>query len=72
MQNNNHNLKKNIGVRVTEELYNLLNQVCADRGEDVAGFIRRSILKELASLSFLGPEQKKALGVPCVIQEAKP
>jgi hypothetical protein len=57
------NLEKVIGVRVTGELYELLAKVCADRGEDVAGFTRRAILRELAELSFLPPEQKKALGV---------
>jgi hypothetical protein len=59
----NSNLERTIGVRVTEELYVLLNNVCDNRGEDVAGFIRRSILKELATLSYLPDEQKKALGV---------
>lgn len=59
----NSNLERTIGIRVTQELYSLLNKVCDNRGEDVAGFIRRSILKELATLSFLPDEQKKALGV---------
>jgi hypothetical protein len=59
----NSNLEKTIGVRVTEQLYMLLTKVCSNRGEDVSDFIRRAILKELASLSFLDPEQKKALGI---------
>jgi predicted DNA-binding protein len=57
------NLEKVIGIRVTDELYKMLEKVCENRGEDMAGFVRRSILKELATLSFLPPEQKKALGV---------
>jgi predicted DNA-binding protein len=59
----NHNLEKTIGVRVTEELYELLTKVCNNRGEDVAGFIRRAVLRELAELGYLSAEQKKALGV---------
>jgi predicted DNA-binding protein len=59
----NSNLERTLGVRVTEELYQLLSKVCRNRGEDVAGFIRRAILRELAELSFLPEEQKKALGV---------
>jgi len=57
------NLERTIGIRVTEQLYQLLNKVCNNRGEDVAGFIRRTVLKELAELSYLSAEQKKALGV---------
>jgi hypothetical protein len=55
--------EKVVGIRVTKQHYKLLKKVCDSRGEDVAGFIRRSILKELATLSFLPAEQKKALGV---------
>jgi len=57
------NLAKVVGVRVTEELYSLLRIVCEARGEDVSDFIRRAVLKELASLSFLSVDQKKALGI---------
>ena len=59
-----NNLERTIGIRVTEQIYQLLNEVCNNRGEDVAGFIRRTVLKELAELSYLSAEQKKALGVP--------
>ncbi|MEM5831307.1 MAG: hypothetical protein ABIL89_08030 [candidate division WOR-3 bacterium] len=54
---------KYIGVRLTEELYELLKKVCAGRGEDPSDFIRRATLRELASLSILSDEQKKFLGV---------
>jgi len=50
-------------VRVTEDLYSKLKTISAARGEDVSDFIRRAVLKELASLGFLSEEQKKALGV---------
>lgn len=59
----NRNLEKVVGVRVTNKLYELIAKVCENRGEDVSDFIRRSILKELAELSFLPTEQKKALGI---------
>jgi len=52
-----------IGFRVNEELHKLLKRVCEQRGEDVSDFIRRAVLKELANLSFLPEEQKKALGI---------
>jgi hypothetical protein len=55
-------LKKVVGVRVTEDLYSKLSTVSEARGEDVSDFVRRAILKELASLGFLSEEQKKALG----------
>jgi len=58
-----NNLTKVVGVRVTSKLYSLVGKVCENRGEDVSDFIRRAILKELAELSFLPSEQKKALGV---------
>lgn len=52
-----------IGVRISEEDRSLLDQVCKARGEDLSDFVRRSIRKELASLSFLSKDQKKALGI---------
>lgn len=41
----------------------LLKRVCKARGEDLSDFVRRAIYKELANLSFLPEEQKKALGL---------
>jgi hypothetical protein len=41
----------------------LLERVCKARGEDVSDFVRRSVRKELARLSFLSPVEKKALGL---------
>ena len=35
----------------------------SSRGEDVSDFVRRAIKVELAKLSFLSAEEKKALGV---------
>ena len=50
-----------LGVRVEEREKDLLKKVCKARGEDESDFVRRAI-KELAFLSFLTPEEKKALG----------
>jgi len=47
----------------TEEDRKLLKSVCKARGENLSSFIRRSIRKELASLSFYSKDTKKALGV---------
>lgn len=52
-----------IGVRISEEDRELLDLVCEARGEDLSDFVRRSIRKELATLSFLSADQKKALGI---------
>jgi len=52
-----------IGVRINQETRDLLDKVCKARGEDLSDFVRRSVLKELAELSFLPDDQKKALGV---------
>ncbi|RLI19926.1 hypothetical protein DRO54_07380 [Candidatus Bathyarchaeota archaeon] len=56
-------LSQTIGFRISPELHKLLKKVCEARGEDVSDFIRRAVLKELANLSFLPEEQKKALGM---------
>jgi hypothetical protein len=56
-------LNTQIGVRMTDELADLLREVSLARGEDVSDFVRRAILRELAYLSFLPERQKKALGV---------
>ena len=56
-------VKPNNGFRVSPQLYDVLKRVCEARGEDVSDFVRRAVLKELAALSFLPEEQKKALGI---------
>jgi len=56
------NLNKQVGVRFTPELHKLLKQVAEARGEDLSDFIRRAVYKELAELSFLSENMKKALG----------
>ena len=48
---------------MTDELHSQLRTISKARGEDVSDFVRRAILKELANLGFLSPEEKKALGI---------
>lgn len=52
-----------ISIRVLPEHKTLLEKICRSRGEDMSDFIRRALLKELASLDYLTIEEKKALGV---------
>jgi len=40
----------------------LLRKVCQARGENISNFVRRAVKMELARLSFLSDEEKKALG----------
>jgi len=53
----------NIGVRISARDRDLVDKICEARGEDLSDFVRRAIRKELASLSFLPDDEKKALGV---------
>ncbi len=56
-------LNKQIGIRLTPRHYALVREVAKRRGEDVSVFVRRSLLRELAVLSYLSEDEKKALGV---------
>ena len=58
-----HLSNNSVSVRIPEEDKTLLERVCKARVEDVSDFVRRSIRKELASLSFLSHEEKKCLGI---------
>lgn len=50
-------------ARMPRKDVELLKRVAKARGEDLSDFVRRAVYKELADLSFLSEEQKKALGV---------
>lgn len=52
-----------IFARMSPQDIELIKKVSKARGEDLSDFVRRSIYKELANLSFLSDEQKKALGI---------
>ena len=56
-------LSSAIGIRLKKEDKQLLEKVCQARGEDVSGFVRRAIRRELAKLSYFPEETKKALGI---------
>ena len=59
-------LSVTIGVRFQEKDKELLEEVCKARGEDVSDFIRRTVRKELASMSYYSAATKKALGIKVV------
>lgn len=59
MKDNN----KIIAVRFPTADAELLKQVSRDRGQDISDFVRLSVRRELARLSFLSAEEKKALEV---------
>jgi len=50
-------------LRMPREIHERIFQVSEARTETVSSFIRRAILKELASLSYLDDDLKKALGI---------
>jgi hypothetical protein len=60
-----------VGVRFNPKDRALLVRVCRARGEDLSDFVRRSVRKELASLSFLPDEDKKALGLKILPEASK-
>jgi len=51
------------GASFSRKHVDLINKVCEQRGESKSTLFRRAVLRELASLSYLSPEEKKALGV---------
>jgi len=59
----NHELSEMFSIRMTKRDKELLEKICAARGEDPSGFVRRAIRKEFATLSYLPEEEKKALGL---------
>ena len=52
-----------LGAAFPGEKANLIKKVCEQRGESQSNMIRRLVYRELAELSYLSPEEKKALGV---------
>jgi len=56
-------LNRVLGIRFDEETYRLIELVAESQGIDKSDFVRRAVRKELARLSFLPEEQKKALEV---------
>jgi hypothetical protein len=56
-------MSHSVNARIDTDVHELIRKVAKARGEDVSSFVRRSILSELARLSYLPPEQGKALGL---------
>ncbi len=56
-------MNNTVFARMKQEHAQLVREVCDNRGEDVSDFIRRAVLKELASLSYLSEAEKKSLGM---------
>jgi hypothetical protein len=52
-----------IGVRFDQTTYKLIQKVAAAQGIGACDFVRRSVKRELARLSFLPDEEKKALEI---------
>lgn len=50
-------------TKVTLEQLDLITKVSRDRGEGRSSLVRRAILKELACLGYLPPDQRKSLGL---------
>jgi hypothetical protein len=56
-------MSSQIGVRMSASEIALIKKVSRARGEDVSDFARRAIRSELARLSYLSADEKKALGI---------
>ncbi len=54
---------KVVFARMPSEEIELVRKVAKARGEDLSDFVRRAVKMELARLSFLSQEEKKALGM---------
>ena len=60
------NTNKIIAVRFSISDAKLLEEITKIRGQNVSDFVRLSVRKELARLSFLSDKEKKVLGVKVV------
>jgi predicted DNA-binding protein len=58
--------------RMSKENHDLLTQVSQKRSETLSSFIRRAILKELATLGFLSKERTQALGIELATRGVAP
>lgn len=56
-------LDKFIFARMKEGDVELVKSICEARGENLSNFVRRAVRKELARLSYLSEDEKKALGL---------
>jgi hypothetical protein len=63
VKNNKNTRTVVLGTRFVESHAKLVRAVAEKRGEDTASFLRRATLRELARLSYLSRDEKKALGM---------
>ncbi len=54
---------KVVFARMSIEDVQLLKKICKARGENLSNFVRRAIKAELARLSYLTEDERKALGI---------
>lgn len=59
-------------ARMPKKRVELLKKVCKARGEDLSDFVRRAVKMELARLSYLNDEEKKALGLAPTSRRERP
>lgn len=52
-----------IVVRLEPDIKELARRVAEARGEDLSDLVRRAVKRELALLSYLSEDEKKALGL---------
>lgn len=57
------NTNKILAARFTVDNVRLIEKIAKDRGMDVSDFIRFSVRRELARLSYLPDDEKKSLEV---------
>jgi hypothetical protein len=56
-------VKKNVTIRMSEEVLELARVAAEKRGESTSVLVRRAVLRELARLDLLPPEDKKYLAM---------
>jgi uncharacterized protein (DUF1778 family) len=59
----NENRSSTVSARMSPEEVKLLRDVAKARGEGISSFIRKSIRRELAILSYLTDDDCKALAI---------
>lgn len=55
--------KKNVTIRMSKEVLELARVTAEKRGESTSVLVRRAVLRELARLDLLPPEDKKYLAM---------
>jgi len=56
-------------VRIPQSTADVIRKVARQRGQSLSGFLRLVLYQELARLSYLSEEEKKALGVKSIASD---